>query len=115
MINARAETLTKKSAFREAYRRRRCLVLADGYYEWQRSGAQPTASIAYLHDRMPVIVPRAAHAEWLDPGNEAVERLDRLLVPYDAAALTARAVSRRVNDARNEGADLIDPPTGPLL
>jgi putative SOS response-associated peptidase YedK len=39
MINARAETLRDKPAFRSAFERRRCLVLADGYYEWQRSGA----------------------------------------------------------------------------
>lgn len=40
MINARAETIASKPAFREAFLRQRCLVLADGFYEWQRSGSE---------------------------------------------------------------------------
>jgi len=41
MINARAETVAEKPAFRRAFARRRCLLPADGYYEWQ---SQPDAA-----------------------------------------------------------------------
>lgn len=37
-INARAETITEKPSFMEAFKRRRCVIPADGFYEWQKSG-----------------------------------------------------------------------------
>jgi len=38
MINARSESLTEKPAYRDSFKRRRCLVLADSFYEWQKTG-----------------------------------------------------------------------------
>jgi putative SOS response-associated peptidase YedK len=38
MINARAETVAEKPAYRDSFAKRRCLIVADGFYEWQRSG-----------------------------------------------------------------------------
>lgn len=40
LINARSESVHEKPSFKNAFRKRRCLILADGFYEWQKSGAQ---------------------------------------------------------------------------
>jgi putative SOS response-associated peptidase YedK len=156
MINARAETLREKRAFRDAYRERRALVVADGYYEWMKLNArekqpyfiQPASgtpfafaalweawrdpatgdplescaivttsapmAIRHIHDRMPLIVPPAAHAEWLDPRNENLDRLDQLLGPEGAGELVARPVGDGVSNARNQGAHLIEPLPEPM-
>jgi putative SOS response-associated peptidase YedK len=43
LINARAETVAEKPAFRTAFRRRRCLIPADGFYGWQHLGSDKQA------------------------------------------------------------------------
>jgi putative SOS response-associated peptidase YedK len=53
LINARAETAATKPAFRAALRRRRCLVVADGFYEWQRSGRAKQPYFIHLRDDRP--------------------------------------------------------------
>ena len=61
-----------------------------------------------VHDRMPVILPEAAWDEWLDPHNNDVESLQRLLVPAPDDLLTMHPVSTAVNNVRNKGAELIE-------
>ena len=53
MINARAETVAERPAFREALQRRRCLILADGFYEWRREGDRKTPVYVALKSREP--------------------------------------------------------------
>jgi putative SOS response-associated peptidase YedK len=53
LINARAETAAQKPAFRAAMRQRRCLVVADGFYEWQRTGKRKVPYLIRLRDESP--------------------------------------------------------------
>jgi putative SOS response-associated peptidase YedK len=53
MINARSETAATKPTFRKPLRERRCLILADGFYEWKREGARKQPSCIKLRDGEP--------------------------------------------------------------
>lgn len=55
LINARGETLAEKPSFRGSYRYKRCLILADGYYEWKSVAGRKTKTpyFIHMHDRRP--------------------------------------------------------------
>jgi len=62
-----------------------------------------------IHDRMPVILAPEDHAAWLDPGNQATEKLKALLKPSPARMMAAHSVSTRVNTPKNDEPALIEP------
>ena len=154
MINARAESLLEKPAFKRSFERYRCIVPADGFYEWEavegrkkkqpwyfhrRDGdvlafaglwaswrpqkdsdegrvlsctiitGEPNALVAPVHDRMPVMLPPSAWAEWLDPTNDDLDALRALLVPAPADLFEAVPVVDAVSDVRNDGPHLLEP------
>lgn len=159
LVNARSETLASKPAFRHAFRQRRCLVVADGFYEWQRQGkrkqpfyitAADGAPLAFaglwerwtpavapasgagapdtvesctivttaasecmsaLHDRMPVILPRAAWPAWLNPGLDDPAALQELLNRCIGDGLISHPVDTLVNSPANDSQRCIEPLT----
>lgn len=151
LINARGETLAEKPSFRGAFKYKRCLILADGFYEWKtvpgqkariphfiflksrepfafaglwdewhspeggpvRSAAiitiAPNELMAAIHNRMPVILPPSAYAQWLAPSPQTPDRLLPLLKPFPAEAMSAHPVSTLVNSPANDRAELVVP------
>ena len=53
LINARAETVDKKPSFRDAFKKRRCLIIADGFYEWKKEGKSKIPQYFYLKSGQP--------------------------------------------------------------
>ncbi|HTP63884.1 MAG TPA: SOS response-associated peptidase [Geobacteraceae bacterium] len=72
MINARAETVAEKPAFRGSFRVRRCLVVADGFFEWRHGGEAKAPFYVTLGtgDVMPFA---GLWDSWRDPAGDAVE------------------------------------------
>jgi putative SOS response-associated peptidase YedK len=151
MINARAETLAENSAFRPSLLRWRCVIPADGFYEWRRDGNirkpflihtasdQPLAFaglwapwrdpstgswllsasvvttianevVGRLHNRMPAILTGDEWPLWLDPTIKDVELLRDLLHPAADDLLQLDPASPLVNNANNEGPELLVAP-----
>jgi len=145
MFNARAETIAQKPSFRHAYRRRRCLIPANGYYEWRLENGQKQPycchidhrlfsmagiwehwqdangneihscaiittearqAISEIHQRMPVHIASDDYPKWLDCSSEKTGDADDLLA-NTSPNYQYYAVSTAVNNARNEGRDLI--------
>jgi putative SOS response-associated peptidase YedK len=149
MINARAETVRDKPSFRAAYKHRHCLVIADGFIEWQQTGgktkqpyhirlkdARPfafaglwdhwhreeqviesctilttaaNATVRPVHDRMPLILDRQDHDLWLNAASAKAGNVLDALHPLSAEALTAIAISTRVNSPSNNDAACLEP------
>ncbi len=53
LINARSETVAEKPAFRQAFKQRRCIIPADGFYEWQRKDGRKQPFFFHLRDERP--------------------------------------------------------------
>jgi len=73
MFNARSETITASPAFREAFRRRRCLVPVDSFYEWKREGSIRQPYRVIRADGAPLAL-AGLWAGWRDPESELVRR-----------------------------------------
>ncbi len=69
MINARAETLLEKPSFKQLVARRRCLVPADGFYEWRREGNRKVPMWIYLKNRVPFAF-AGLWDYWRDPAGD---------------------------------------------
>lgn len=67
-INARVETLAAKPAFRDAFRKRRCIVPADGFYEWTRRGDLKIPHYIFVGTHAPMAL-AGLWASWKDPAS----------------------------------------------
>jgi putative SOS response-associated peptidase YedK len=67
-INARSETIADKPSFSESFQRRRCLIPADGFYDWQRSGKFAQPYFFQMHDESPFAF-AGIWDEWQTDGN----------------------------------------------
>jgi putative SOS response-associated peptidase YedK len=87
LINARCETAATKPSFRAAFRRRRCLIAADGYYEWKKVGRQKQPYYIRLRDERPFGMAGLWEA-WRGSGESDPALLSCTVLTTDANSLT---------------------------
>ena len=149
LINARSEEVLEKPSFSHAMRFRRCLVPADGFYEWtgpkgkrrpfllRPRGGQliafaglyerwrdgkgrefdtvailtcpANATIAPLHDRMPVVLAPEDFAAWLDVKSTPAESAARLLTPPPDDLFEAIEMHPKINDSKRDEPGIQEP------
>lgn len=86
LINARAETVELKPAFRRAFAQRRCLILADGFFEWKRDGGKQAPSVPYfihLANRRPFTF-AGLWELWNSPEGETLQSCTIITCPANA-------------------------------
>src|ERR1700688_3139222 len=83
LINARAETVLEKPAFKNAMKRRRCLIPADGYYEWQASGKRKRPHFIQRRDGAPIGLAGLAET-WIGPNGEELDTVAIVTAPANA-------------------------------
>ena len=83
LINARAETVTEKPAFQNAIKRRRCLIPADGYYEWQASEKRKRPHFIHRRDGHPIGLAGLAET-WIGPNGEELDTVAIVTAPASA-------------------------------
>jgi len=86
MFNARAETLTTSPAFRDAFKRHRCLVPVDSFYEWKREGTVRQPYRVVRDDRTPLAL-AGLWAGWRDPATDSVRRTFTIITSRPNEAL----------------------------
>lgn len=78
---------------------------------------EPNELVASVHDRMPVIMPKACWHRWLDPEEQDLAAVQPLLAPYPAERMAMRDGNLKLNHVRNNDPSVLgppDPPTGQL-
>jgi putative SOS response-associated peptidase YedK len=98
LINARSETVLEKPAFKNAIRRRRCLIPADGYYEWQVVDGRKRPFFIYRRDHQPLGLAGVAET-WMGPNGE---ELDTVAIVTTAASPELSVLHHRVPVAIDE-------------